>query len=405
MSSSEYLNYESGKFSKSKGIGVFGSDAKETGIPADVWRFYLFYNRPEKSDAVFTWKDFQEKVNSELIGNLGNLVNRTLSFVHRFYDGKIPEGGSDPEFWEKVKEMEGEITKHLDRAELRDAFRKIFALADMGNKFFQAGEPWKTRTSEPEAAARLLRDLTYLVRDLGILLSPFIPAAEVIGKWLRTGKLSWKDLGSLTGIAHIEKPEILFKRLEDKEIKTFKERFAGSQKERKEKEQVIKEEVPLEQLFSEKIDLRAAKITAIERHPEADKLYIETVNLGGEERQIVSGLVPYYKEDELIDRTIILVRNLKSAKLRGIKSEGMLLAVEGNDSLEVLFVDNAEPGTPLLIKEAEPVEPRERKRITIDKFFEIPLRVEDHILKVGDTEIHVSGKPVRTNKVRNGEVG
>ena len=238
MSSSEYLNYESGKFSKSKGIGVFGSDAKETGIPADVWRFYILYNRPEKSDGIFTWKDFQEKVNSELIGNLGNLVNRTLSFVHRFYDGKIPEGGSDSAFWEKVKEMEGEITKHFDRAELRDAFRKIFALADMGNKFFQAGEPWKTRTTEPEAAARLLRDLTYLVRDLGILLSPFIPAAEVIGKWLRTGKLSWEDLGSLTGIADIEKPEILFKRLEDKEIKTFKERFAGSQKEREEKEQV-----------------------------------------------------------------------------------------------------------------------------------------------------------------------
>ena len=90
MSSTEYLNYEGGKFSKSQGIGVFGSDAMESGIPADIWRFYMFYNRPEKADTLFTWKDFQEKINGELVGNLCNLVNRTLPFVIRYFDGKIP---------------------------------------------------------------------------------------------------------------------------------------------------------------------------------------------------------------------------------------------------------------------------------------------------------------------------
>ena len=94
MSSTEYLNYEGGKFSKSKGVGVFGTDAKDTGIPADVWRFYVYYNRPEKSDALFTWKDFQEKANAELIGNFGNLVNRTLQFVTRFYGGTAPRGNA-----------------------------------------------------------------------------------------------------------------------------------------------------------------------------------------------------------------------------------------------------------------------------------------------------------------------
>ena len=96
MSSTEYLNYEAGKFSKSKGVGVFGTDAMETGIPADVWRFYIFYNRPEKSDTTFTWADFQEKVNGELIGNLGNLVNRTLTFVARYFEGKVPELPASP---------------------------------------------------------------------------------------------------------------------------------------------------------------------------------------------------------------------------------------------------------------------------------------------------------------------
>ena len=131
MSSTEYLNYESGKFSKSKGIGVFGSDAKESGIPADMWRFYIFYNRPEKSDTQFTWKDFQDKVNSELVGNLANLVNRTTTFVKRYYDGKIPEGKKDEELWNLVVKAEKRITELYEWADLKDAFHELFALSSI----------------------------------------------------------------------------------------------------------------------------------------------------------------------------------------------------------------------------------------------------------------------------------
>ncbi len=119
MSSTEYLNYESGKFSKSKGIGVFGTDARETGIPAEVWRFYLFYNRPERSDTVFTWLDFKEKVNSELIGNLANLVNRTLTFVSKNFAGILPDGEEDTNFWGEVRQAEAGITEALERVNLR----------------------------------------------------------------------------------------------------------------------------------------------------------------------------------------------------------------------------------------------------------------------------------------------
>ncbi|MDR0498075.1 MAG: methionine--tRNA ligase, partial [Treponema sp.] len=136
MSSTEYLNYESGKFSKSRGVGVFGTDVMETGIPADVWRFYIFYNRPEKSDTLFTWKDFLEKVNSELIGNLGNLVNRTLSFVSRYYDGKIPDGKGNDNFWKTVRSYENDITAALERANLRDAFHLVFEVSSFANKTF-----------------------------------------------------------------------------------------------------------------------------------------------------------------------------------------------------------------------------------------------------------------------------
>jgi methionyl-tRNA synthetase len=409
MSSTEYLNYESGKFSKSKGIGVFGTDAKETGIPADVWRFYIYYNRPEKADALFTWKDFQEKVNGELIGNLGNLVNRTLTFVNRFYDGKLPEAESCEEFWKQVAAHEKKITAHLERAELRDAFREIFALSSMGNKAFQDGEPWRTRKEAPEEAARLLRDLSFLIRDLAVLIAPYIPeTSERIAGWLGMDAISWETLGEPDGISGIAKPEILFQRLEDDFIETLRERFAGSQAEREaaKKESQEKAEASPEDFFRERLDLRVARIEQVEQHPNADKLYVLQLEVGEEARQIVSGLVDHYSIEELSGQHIVLVYNLKPAKLRGIKSEGMLLAAstEGEKELEVLFLPEVEPGTRLSLNGEEP-ESEGAKRISIDDFFSVPMRVEESTVMIGSSAVAADGTPVRTKTLARGSVG
>jgi methionyl-tRNA synthetase len=422
MSSTEYLNYESGKFSKSKGIGVFGNDAKDTGIPADVWRFYIFYNRPESSDAIFTWDDFQEKVNGELIGNLANLVNRTLSFIGRFKNGGIPQVEPEEEFMNEVKTREAEITAHLERAELRQGFRKIFALASYGNRCFQAGEPWKTRKTDPEAADQLLMQLAYLVRDLAVMIEPYIPETSArILQFLGQDGSTWKVLGDFTGMEKISEPEILFARLEDDTIKAMRERFSGSQAERREKEKERKameekqqaeepEPKSLEEQFNEAVDLRIAKITAVERHPEADKLYIETIDAGAEEeRQIVSGLVPFYEEDELLNKNIILVYNLKPAKLRGVKSQGMLLAAEKagdeeHSSVEVLFVEDAEPGTRLKL-EGYSLPENSPKKLKIDDFFKIPISVKSNTVMVGEAPLTVNEKPVTTASVAEGKVG
>ncbi len=421
MSSSEYLNYEDGKFSKSKGIGVFGTDAKDTGIPADVWRFYIFYNRPEKSDTLFTWRDFQEKVNSELLGNLGNFVNRTLTFIHKFYNGKVPEGDLDQVFVDEVRKRESKITGYLEHAALKDALHEIFALSSLGNKTFQDGEPWRTRRDNPPAAASLLRQLVYLVKDLSLLIQPFMPeTADRTADLLGAASLTWEDLGTFEGLEKLQEPEILFQRLEDDFIQGLKEKFAGSQAERAEKEEKERkmekdttEERTLEELFAEKIDLRAARITAVERHPEADKLYIETIDVGEEEpRQIVSGLVPYYTEEELLGRTIVLVYNLKPAKLRGVKSQGMLLAAddtpEGSEergTVEVLFADWAEPGTRINLA-GRPVLPENLPpKLKANRFFEIPLRVRENTVLVGETALEVAGKVLTTTKVSDGTVG
>jgi methionyl-tRNA synthetase len=361
MSSTEYLNYEAGKFSKSKGVGVFGNDAVESGIPADVWRFYIFYNRPERGDYTFTWTDFQEKVNGELIGNLGNLANRTLTFVSRYFDGKIPAlaGGQsrDPAFRAKVLEIEKRAAGHLERADLRDGFRCAFELADIANKRFQAEEPWKTRTSDPAVAEALIGELCYVLRDLAIMINPYMPAsaaklASFIGLSVGgEGGLDWGDIGSLEGLSTVTTPEVLFSKLEDDRVAELREKYSGSQKERAERSDAKAADakpatktapapvaapkvehvpspppmagLPIEERFERLVDLRVAKIVKIERHPKADKLYIETLDDGsGTERVIVSGLVPYYKEEELLGKSIVLVNNLKPAKLRGVESRG-----------------------------------------------------------------------------------
>ncbi|TVR90424.1 MAG: methionine--tRNA ligase [Spirochaetaceae bacterium] len=445
MSATEYLNYESGQFSKSRGVGVFGNDARDTGIPADVWRFYLFYNRPESSDFTFTWQDFQEKTNGELIGNLGNLVNRTLTFLNRFYDGRVVPAAITGEFWRPVGAAQAEITSQLEKAHLRDAFRKIFELSSYGNRTFQAAEPWKTRDTDPVGTHQLLSNLVYLIRDLAILCSPYIPAtSERICGFLGIDLPDWKALGSAEGITQVGPSAILFDKLEDDRIAELQVRFSGTQAERAARdsaeaaeavasaggptaaagahapgkatakpEQAKQPEQPLDERFHARVDLRAARITEVKRHPEAEKLYIEVIEVGEEEpRQIVSGLVPHYSENELLGKTIVLVSNLKPAKLRGEKSQGMLLAAsaqnaEGKEIVEVLFLDDlgdVAPGSPVRL-DGLPEPDSFPSKLKVEEFFSMPIRVEDYQVMVGGRPLHCNGKAVRTKTVSSGDVG
>ncbi|NCN05145.1 MAG: methionine--tRNA ligase [Spirochaetales bacterium] len=445
MSSTEYLNYESGKFSKSKGIGVFGNDVQTTGIRADVWRFYMFYNRPETSDYVFTWKDFQEKVNKELIGNLANLVNRTLTFLGRFYDGVVPQpdlqNPDTAEFWTNVRDYEKKIDGLLEWAGLRDGLRTIFELASYGNKVFQENEPWKLRTTNPEASGQILGNLTYLVRDLAILIRPYMPqTSQRIGVFLGVPCKKWNELGEPRGLEKIGTPEILFAQLDDELIESLRTKFSGSQKERAQREEdkikkqgksmeenttpeapvklttaqklsLDDKDLTLAQRFTKRIDLRVAKILKAEQHPDADKLYIETLDDGiTSERVIVSGLVPFYTAEELTGKHIILVSNLKPAKLRGVKSHGMLLAasIRGGEEeiVEVVEAPWAQPGTRIVIEGQDllGMQP-ELAQIDIDTFFDIPLSTRGGIVEVGGVALVADGQKLTATRVTDGPVG
>ena len=483
ISSSEYLNYESGKFSKSKGIGVFGSDAKDSGIPADMWRFYIFYNRPEKNDALFTWKDFQERVNSELVGNLCNLINRTLTFVSRYYDGVIPQRDGLTSSREDIRAVtEGlraaakysieKITALLEEAELRDAFHELFTLSSVANKAFQDGEPWKNREADPEKAEALLFELCYLIKDLLILMHPYMPeyadaVASFLGIKIWSGNvfdwehpvqprpenaLAWENLLERSGLERVQKPAIIFKTLENDAIAAYRERYAGSQKERaaqagkqaagkqaagtqsekkqqnaggkntsgnaaqklpeKQKAKPEWADVPPEKLFTDYISLKTAKILSVEKHPDADKLFVETIDDGSEGgRVILSGLAPYFAPEELVGADIILAENLKPRKMRGIESKGMLLAshytdADGTERVELVGMPGAAAGTPVMLEGAEAATPPVRKPQVIDAelFFAVPFTIEDFRVCAAGKQLLVNGKPLVMKHVKVGTV-
>ena len=433
MSSTEYLNYEDGKFSKSRGVGVFGSDAIETGIPADAWRFYIFYNRPEKQDYQFTWKDFMEKLNGELIGNLGNLVNRTLLFVNKYYEGKIPEAPVDEELWSQVKELENKATEYLEWADLKDAFRTMFEISDICNKKFQATEPWKARTENPAVADSLIHNLCYVIKDLMIMMNPYMPQytqkiMSYFGKTIEEKKVgmetkpgyTWADLGVTEGLTTVGPTEVFFKPLDQKTMLAFREKFGGQQKAKKEEKKADKKAkkaepvvLPVEQqeaFFNSTIELTVAKIVDVKPNPEGEKLFIETLDDGsGTPRTIQSGLRMYLKEEDLLGKHVVIASNLAPRTMRGVESRGMLLAgdykdADGKDCVEVLDVSWAAPGTKIVIEGADP-KAAKKAEISGDEFFSVQIKSVDGVVQIAGKPLMADGKAVKTTKALNSDIG
>lgn len=396
LSSTEYLSYEGKKFSKSLNQGVFADDAQAVGIPADVWRFYLFLVRPEKSDYAFSWADFAQKSNKELIGNICNLINRTATFISKFYDGKIPSKTLLPEITGQTHEALESYKRAMERGEMRSALASIVDLSHKGNEAFQKGEPWKGHAESPEATASLIASLTYLIRAQSLMLFPFMPEMATKAASLFGLEKSSLSLGS----AEEELPESLqpvstlfFSKITDKQVKAFEEKFSPAQDE--------------EKSFSEVVDLRAAHIENVTKHPDAERLYIIDLDVGAlGKRTIVSSLVNHYKESELLGHTIIVVANLKPTKFLGVKSVGMLLAAENDDEMEVIFIDGAAPGICVSPKDSEAWDPASMKKIISSKqFFAYPITVADYQVQCEGQPLLADTTPVLCRKVKTGEVG
>ncbi|TKR80895.1 hypothetical protein L596_014879 [Steinernema carpocapsae] len=239
MCATEYLNYENAKFSKSRGTGVFGNDAQDTKIPADVWRFYLLYMRPENQDTAFSWDDFSAKVNSELLNNLGNFCNRALAFLAKQYTGVIPEMDlkeKDIEFLAAIQEDLKEYNESLDAVKLRNGLTTILALTSKGNSYLQDNAPWKLMkgSEEDQKRAKTVVGVAVNVAYLtSILLYPYMPqVSDQLQKQCGAEKLPRiPDVVTcfLKAGHKIGKPEPLFEKLDAERVAEFKTRFGGQQ--------------------------------------------------------------------------------------------------------------------------------------------------------------------------------
>lgn len=238
LCATDYLNYENSKFSKSRGVGVFGTDAKETGIPADIWRFYLMYIRPEGQDSSFCWDDFREKSNGELLNNLGNFINRAVSFVDKNFNGQLNQyepSDEDEKYLEDVGQNLAAYVEQLERVHLRDGLKPILAISRLGNQLIQANKPWLLIKSGEESDKTRAETVMYLALNtvalISLILSPYMP--EVSKKIKEQLAFECDHLVDITSkmplllpVGHkIGKPALLFQRIEPDKIKELKKRF------------------------------------------------------------------------------------------------------------------------------------------------------------------------------------
>ncbi|KAL9162010.1 hypothetical protein ABFS82_07G059400 [Erythranthe guttata] len=255
ISVTEYLNYESGKFSKSKGVGVFGNDVKDTNIPVEVWRYYLLANRPEGSDTKFEWADLRDKLKGELVGNLGNFINRVLKFIAKGpgegYESAIPVGrcvDSHPptkDFGCKVGKLVQEYVDAMEKVKLREALSKAMEISSAGNKYLEDPPYYKLYKTDEPTCALALKTSAGVVYLLACLLEPFMPSFSV--KVLT--QLNWKCISLSDDLVERAKrpweilptshkigiPSPLFKKMEDEDVKFYTDKFAGSQSDRKDR--------------------------------------------------------------------------------------------------------------------------------------------------------------------------
>jgi methionyl-tRNA synthetase len=224
----QYLNYEGDKISKSKGFGVFCENLPDAGLGSDMWRYYLTLLIPETNDTEWKWKEFQERVNNELVANLGNFVYRTLSFIHSNFDATIPQAklnDGDKKLLNTSRDYARDVRDLIFDIHFRDAIRKVFELSDKGNKYFQTNEPWKAIKEDRERAGTVLYVCANLCYDLAVLLSPFLPkSSDAIFGQLNVGSGKLEDVGKerVKAGTKIKKPAPLFPKLDDKTIEELK---------------------------------------------------------------------------------------------------------------------------------------------------------------------------------------
>jgi len=361
----EFLNLEGDKISTSRNWAVWVDEYLEDfGGMQDSLRYVLTANAPETKDNDFTWKDFQERNNSELVAIFGNFVNRTFVLMHKLTKGKVPPFHNeiadelDKELIKSIEKSKTVVEDAIEQYKFREALFEVIDLARKGNKYLQEKEPWKKAQGNKEQGTsqgtsqstsgenqKLIDNCMHLAlqltANLAILINPFLPSTakkmlhmmKVVDKmldWENAGKLKLLSVGY-----SLRPPELLFRKVEDEEIKKQIDKLKGSPKEtamnasesnQQTNQAALKSTIQYDDFA--KLDFRVGTITAAEKVEKADKLLKLEIDLGFEKRTVVSGIALHFKPEEIIGKQVTVVANLAPRKMRGIESNGMILMAE-----------------------------------------------------------------------------
>jgi methionyl-tRNA synthetase len=369
--SNEFLNLEGDKMSTSRNWKLEMQDYiddfvnKENGGPqcVDMLRYYLTQIAPETKDSEFTWKGFQDAVNSELVSIFGNFVNRTWVLMHKLCGGKVPKlhedalDENDKLLVTEIQNAKTKIENLLEEYKFREALFEVIDLSRKGNQYMQKKEPWivakqVTDNGQPTAEAQKSIDNTLhlclqLTANLAVLVNPFLPntAKKMLYMMKVVDKmLDWENAGKIKLLSvgySLREPQLLFRKIEDDEIKIQVEKLKANSKPATQKISKVEEKKSASEAVQQKsaitfddfakIDLKVGTILAAEKVEKADKLLKLEVDLGFEKRTIVSGIALHFKPEDIVGRQVTVVTNLAPRKMRGIESNGMILMAEDSE--------------------------------------------------------------------------
>ena len=344
----EFLNLENDKISTSRNWAVWLHEYL-VDFPGkqDVLRYTLCANAPETKDNNFTWKDFQDKNNNELVAIFGNFVNRTMVLTHKFFDGKVPAVTRTTELetqvLEELKQFPERIGRSIETYRFREALAELMNLARLGNKYLTETEPWKLIKTDPEYTQTVLNISLQICANLAILCQPFVPfTAAKLSSLLHLDADKWHQAGSadlLSAGTDLEKPELLFEKIEDAAIETQLNKLLETKKQTELNSwqpASIKGNVAFDDFG--KVDIRVGTVLECVKVPKADKLLQFRIDDGMGGRTIVSGIAKYYPEPEkLVGMQVCFIANFEPRKLKGVVSEGMILSAEDKDGRLVLI--------------------------------------------------------------------